>query len=74
MFQLVSMATALNQVPCASGRMPSFSPETRDSVTVGLLSQSYLQAVKAQQIMVPICTFRRDGQNLYPLNNFSAAA
>ncbi|XP_060754800.1 MORC family CW-type zinc finger protein 3b isoform X2 [Neoarius graeffei] len=38
--------------------------KTRDSMSVGLLSQSYLQAIKAQQIMVPILTFRRDGQNL----------
>uniref|UniRef100_A0AAY5EUT2 CW-type domain-containing protein n=1 Tax=Electrophorus electricus TaxID=8005 RepID=A0AAY5EUT2_ELEEL len=38
--------------------------KTRDSMSIGLLSQSYLQAVKAQQIMVPILTFRRDGQNL----------
>ncbi|XP_026788143.1 MORC family CW-type zinc finger protein 3b isoform X2 [Pangasianodon hypophthalmus] len=38
--------------------------KTRDSMSVGLLSQSYLQAIKAQQIMVPIITFRRDGQNL----------
>ncbi|MCJ8747959.1 hypothetical protein PDJAM_G00159440 [Pangasius djambal] len=38
--------------------------KTRDSMSVGLLSQSYLQAIKAQQIMVPIITFRRDEQNL----------
>ncbi|XP_058235919.1 MORC family CW-type zinc finger protein 3b isoform X2 [Hemibagrus wyckioides] len=38
--------------------------KTRDSMSIGLLSQSYLQAIKAQQIMVPILTFRRDGQNL----------
>ncbi|KAF4075187.1 hypothetical protein AMELA_G00231580 [Ameiurus melas] len=38
--------------------------KTRNSMSVGLLSQSYLQAIKAQQIMVPILTFRRDGQNL----------
>lgn len=40
--------------------------KTRDSMSIGLLSQSYLQAIKAQQIMVPILTFRRDEQNLYP--------
>ncbi|KAF7689536.1 hypothetical protein HF521_012889 [Silurus meridionalis] len=38
--------------------------KTKDSMSVGMLSQSYLQAIKAQQIMVPILTFRRDGQNL----------
>ncbi|XP_060716967.1 MORC family CW-type zinc finger protein 3b isoform X1 [Tachysurus vachellii] len=38
--------------------------KTRDSMSVGLLSQSYLQAIKAQQILVPILTFRRDGQNI----------
>ncbi|XP_076838793.1 MORC family CW-type zinc finger protein 3b isoform X5 [Brachyhypopomus gauderio] len=37
--------------------------KTKDSMSIGLLSQSYLQAIKAQQIMVPILTFRRDGQN-----------
>ncbi|KAK3511192.1 hypothetical protein QTP70_032230, partial [Hemibagrus guttatus] len=44
--------------------------KTRDSMSVGLLSQSYLQAIKAQQVMVPILTFRRDGQNMYPSYNF----
>lgn len=48
--------------------------KTRDSMSVGLLSQSYLQAIKAQQIMVPILTFRRDGQNLYPYHNFTITA
>ncbi|XP_047658678.1 MORC family CW-type zinc finger protein 3b isoform X2 [Tachysurus fulvidraco] len=38
--------------------------KTRDSMSVGLLSQSYLQAIKAQQILVPILTFRRDGKNI----------
>ncbi|KAL6481615.1 hypothetical protein MHYP_G00096950 [Metynnis hypsauchen] len=37
--------------------------KTRNSMSIGLLSQSYLQAIKAQQIMVPMVTFRRDEQN-----------
>ncbi|KAI4897370.1 hypothetical protein NFI96_017359, partial [Prochilodus magdalenae] len=37
--------------------------KTRNSMSIGLLSQSYLEAIKAQQIMVPMLTFRRDGQN-----------
>uniref|UniRef100_A0A3B1IUQ6 MORC family CW-type zinc finger 3b n=1 Tax=Astyanax mexicanus TaxID=7994 RepID=A0A3B1IUQ6_ASTMX len=38
--------------------------KTKKSMSIGLLSQSYLQAIKAQKIMIPILTFRRDEQNL----------
>ncbi|XP_028837539.1 MORC family CW-type zinc finger protein 3b isoform X2 [Denticeps clupeoides] len=37
--------------------------KTKDSMTVGFLSQSYLEAIRAQQVLVPIITFMRDGQN-----------
>ncbi|XP_055060587.2 MORC family CW-type zinc finger protein 3b isoform X1 [Misgurnus anguillicaudatus] len=37
--------------------------KTRDTMSVGLLSQSYLEAIGAQRVMVPIITFRRDGHN-----------
>ncbi|XP_030634812.1 MORC family CW-type zinc finger protein 3-like [Chanos chanos] len=37
--------------------------KTKDTMSVGLLSQSYLAAIKVQQLLVPIITFRRDGQN-----------
>uniref|UniRef100_A0AAY4BVC1 CW-type domain-containing protein n=1 Tax=Denticeps clupeoides TaxID=299321 RepID=A0AAY4BVC1_9TELE len=43
--------------------------KTKDSMTVGFLSQSYLEAIRAQQVLVPIITFMRDGQNLYPLTD-----
>lgn len=39
--------------------------KTRDTMSVGLLSQSYLEAIGAQRVMVPIITFRRDGHNQY---------
>ncbi|XP_043092394.1 MORC family CW-type zinc finger protein 3b isoform X2 [Puntigrus tetrazona] len=37
--------------------------KTRDTMSVGLLSQSYLEAVGAQRVLVPMITFRRDGHN-----------
>ncbi|KAI1885223.1 hypothetical protein AGOR_G00217960 [Albula goreensis] len=37
--------------------------KTRDTMSVGLLSQSYLATVRAQHVIVPIVTFRRYGQN-----------
>ncbi|KAJ8388523.1 hypothetical protein AAFF_G00132370 [Aldrovandia affinis] len=35
--------------------------KTRDSMSVGLLSQTYLAAIRAQHVLVPIVTFRRYG-------------
>ncbi|XP_067260407.1 MORC family CW-type zinc finger protein 3b [Chanodichthys erythropterus] len=37
--------------------------KTRDTMSVGLLSQSYLEAIGAQRVLVPMITFRRDGHN-----------
>ncbi|XP_051751646.1 MORC family CW-type zinc finger protein 3b [Ctenopharyngodon idella] len=37
--------------------------KTRDTMSVGLLSQSYLEAIGAQRVLVPMITFRRDGRN-----------
>ncbi|KAG5852420.1 hypothetical protein ANANG_G00062220 [Anguilla anguilla] len=37
--------------------------KTRDTMSVGLLSQTYLAAIRAQHIVVPIVTFRRHGQS-----------
>ncbi|KAG9348791.1 hypothetical protein JZ751_029108 [Albula glossodonta] len=37
--------------------------KTRDTMSVGLLSQSYLATIRAQHVIVPIVTFRRYGQN-----------
>ncbi|NP_001003579.1 MORC family CW-type zinc finger protein 3b [Danio rerio] len=37
--------------------------KTKDTMSVGLLSQSYLKAIGAQRVLVPMITFRRDGQN-----------
>lgn len=37
--------------------------KTRDAMSVGLLSQSYLEAIGAQRVLVPMKTFRRDGHN-----------
>ncbi|KAJ8352473.1 hypothetical protein SKAU_G00239490 [Synaphobranchus kaupii] len=36
--------------------------KTRDTMSVGLLSQTYLAAIRAQHVVVPIVTFRRHGQ------------
>ncbi|KAL4657007.1 MORC family CW-type zinc finger protein 3-like isoform X1 [Arapaima gigas] len=35
----------------------------KDSMNVGLLSQTYLESIQAQHVMVPIATFRHIGQN-----------
>ncbi|KAJ8246677.1 hypothetical protein GJAV_G00254190, partial [Gymnothorax javanicus] len=35
--------------------------KTRDTMSVGLLSQTYLAAIQAQHIIVPIVIFRQDG-------------
>ncbi|KAJ8352472.1 hypothetical protein SKAU_G00239480 [Synaphobranchus kaupii] len=41
--------------------------KTRHSMSVGLLSQTYLAAIKAEQILVPIVTFKPDEQdNIVP--------
>ncbi|XP_018613060.1 MORC family CW-type zinc finger protein 3-like isoform X2 [Scleropages formosus] len=37
--------------------------KTTESMSVGLLSQTYLETIRAQQVVVPIVTFRRVGQN-----------
>ncbi len=37
--------------------------KTRDAMSVGLLSQSYLEAIGAQRVLVLMITFRRDGHN-----------
>ncbi|XP_018614720.1 MORC family CW-type zinc finger protein 3a [Scleropages formosus] len=37
--------------------------KSKDSMNVGLLSQSYLEEIKAQNVVVPIVTFRHTGQN-----------
>ncbi|XP_061090681.1 MORC family CW-type zinc finger protein 3-like [Conger conger] len=37
--------------------------KTKDTMSVGLLSQTYLKAIRAQHIVVPIITFRRHGQS-----------
>ncbi|KAJ8389731.1 hypothetical protein AAFF_G00114370 [Aldrovandia affinis] len=37
--------------------------KTRDTMCVGLLSQSYLEAIRANHVVVPIVTFARVGHN-----------
>ncbi|MFT7799932.1 MORC family CW-type zinc finger protein 3-like isoform X1 [Arapaima gigas] len=37
--------------------------KTRESMSIGLLSQTYLETIRAQHVVVPIVTFRRIGQN-----------
>ncbi|XP_064167305.1 MORC family CW-type zinc finger protein 3a [Anguilla rostrata] len=39
--------------------------KTRDTMCVGLLSQTYLEAVRANHIVVPIVTFARVGHNQF---------
>ncbi|KAJ8252977.1 hypothetical protein GJAV_G00207810 [Gymnothorax javanicus] len=41
--------------------------KTRDTMCVGLLSQTYLEAVQANHVVVPIVTFARVGHNQYIL-------
>ncbi|KAJ8255547.1 hypothetical protein COCON_G00194110 [Conger conger] len=41
--------------------------KTRDTMCVGLLSQTYLEAIRANHIVVPIVTFARVGHNQYIL-------
>ncbi|XP_073698670.1 MORC family CW-type zinc finger protein 3b [Garra rufa] len=43
--------------------------KTRDTMSVGLLSQSYLEAIGAQRVLVPMITFRRDGHNQYSVED-----
>ncbi|KAG9335389.1 hypothetical protein JZ751_005311, partial [Albula glossodonta] len=42
--------------------------KNQDGMTVGLLSQSYLQAIGARHVVVPIVTFKKDGEDKYILS------
>ncbi|XP_030642281.1 MORC family CW-type zinc finger protein 3a [Chanos chanos] len=39
--------------------------KTGDSMCVGLLSQTYLEQIKAENIVIPIVTFKRNNQNQF---------